>query len=75
MLYNTFKDDEPLLKYRKYKDMFLKIKLIKLLALKRVVYLINLKEEKSVPFNLIYILFINKLRVLYEYIKTSMIKG
>ena len=50
------------------------MKAARFLDLTRVKYLILIKKEKEILFRLIYKLFANKLRVLYEYINSNIIK-
>ena len=56
-------------------DMFSKTESEKLLESIKVTHAIDIKEEKAIPFGLIYILSMNELRVLREYIKSSIAKG
>ena len=60
--------------YKNYTDVFSETEAARFLDLIRVKYLILIKKEKEVLFGLIYKLFANKLRVLREYINSSIIK-
>ena len=58
-----------------YIDIFLEENTAKLFDNMRVKHAILIKKDKKMLYRLIYFLFINKLRVLREYLKSSMIKG
>ena len=60
--------------YENYINVFSEAEAARFLNLIRVKYLILIKKEKKVLFELIYKLFANKLQVLREYINFSIIK-
>jgi hypothetical protein len=62
-------------KYQEYAKIFSKIEATKFLDSTYVEHSIPIKEGAEVLYNLIYSLSANKLRVLSEYIKSSLIKG
>jgi hypothetical protein len=61
--------------YRDYADVFSKTEAGKLPDFTRVVHSINIEERKIVPFSFIYPLLAVELRVLREYLKSSLAKG
>jgi hypothetical protein len=61
--------------YRDYTDVFSKTEAGKLPDSTRVMHFINIEERKIVPFGLIYPLLAVKLRVLREYLESSLAKG
>jgi hypothetical protein len=61
--------------YRDYINVFSKTEAGKLPNSTRVVHSINIKERKIVPFSPIYPLLVIELRVLREYLKSSLTKG
>jgi hypothetical protein len=61
--------------YIKYTDVFSEEKAAKLSESTRVKYAIIIEKGKNIPYGPIYVLNTNKLRVLREYIKNSLIKG
>jgi hypothetical protein len=63
------------LKYSDYTDVFAEDQRLLFLKNTRVNHVIEVEENRKVPFNLIYKLFINKLRVLREYFKNNLRKG
>jgi hypothetical protein len=61
--------------YRDYADVFSKTEAGKLPDFTRVVYSIDIEEGKIVPFSPIYPLSAVELRVLREYLESSLVKG
>jgi hypothetical protein len=60
--------------YRDYTDVFSKTEARKLPDFTRVMHFINIEERKSVFFGFIYPLLVVELRVLREYLKSSLVK-
>jgi hypothetical protein len=60
--------------YIKYIDVFSEEGATKLPEFTRVEYAIIIEKEKNIPYGPIYVLNTNKLRVLREYIKSSLAK-
>jgi hypothetical protein len=61
--------------YIEYTDVFSEEGVTKLSESTSVEYAIIIEEGKNIPYGPIYVLNANKLRVLREYIKSSLIKG
>jgi hypothetical protein len=61
-------------KYIKYTDVFSEEGATKLPESTRVEHAIIIKKGKNIPYGPIYVLSTNKLRVLREYIKSSLVK-
>jgi hypothetical protein len=61
--------------YLEYTDVFSEEEAAKLPESIRVEYAITIEKGKNIPYGPIYVLSTNKLRVLREYIKSSLIKG
>ena len=57
-----------------YINIFLKENTAKLFNNIYIKYIIFIKKDKKILYRLIYFLFINKLRVLYKYLKSNIIK-
>jgi hypothetical protein len=60
--------------YKDYTDVFLEENTLKLLNFTRVEHTISIEKDKKVLFSPIYSLLANKLRVLREYLKSSLAK-
>jgi L-rhamnose mutarotase len=61
--------------YIKYTDVFFEEEAAKLPESTRVKYAIIIEKRKNILYGFIYVLNTNKLRVLREYIKSSLAKG
>jgi hypothetical protein len=61
--------------YSEFVDVFLKQEVAKLPKSTCVLHAIPIKKDQDVPYGSIYPLAMNELRILRDYIKTSLIKG
>jgi hypothetical protein len=60
--------------YLEYTDVFSEEGAAKLPEFIRIKHAITIEEEKNIPYGPIYVLNANKLRILREYIKSSLTK-
>ena len=61
--------------YKEYADIFLKEKAIILSEIIRFTHIISIKKNKNVLYKSIYSLTANKLKVLYNYFNSNLVKS